>query len=106
VVHDGYLYGCYGHGEYGIGAFKCIDIRTGKVQWQQPGFGHGQVIMAGRQLLATTDAGRLVMIDPTPSEYRERAHAQVIEGKVWASPAVSEGQLFLRSTKQGVCLEL
>jgi outer membrane protein assembly factor BamB len=106
VVHDGYLYGCYGHGEYGTGAFKCIDIRTGKVQWQQAGFGHGQVIMAGRQLLATTDAGRLDMIDPTQSAYRDRAHAQVIAGKVWARPAVSEGQLFLRSTKQGVCLEL
>ena len=106
VVHDGYLYGCYGHGEYGVGAFKCIDIRTGKVQWEQKGFGHGQTIMAGGRLLSTSDAGQLRVIEPSPTEFRELATAKVIEGKVWASLAFTDGQLFLRSTKQGVCLEL
>jgi len=106
VVHEGYLYGCYGHNEYGSGSLKSIDIRTGRVMWQQPGFGHGQVILAGGRLLATTDFGRLVVIEPNPSGYRELARADVIEGKVWASPAVSDGQLLLRSTTQGVCLEL
>eukprot|EP01012_Entosiphon_sulcatum_P006304 TRINITY_DN12962_c0_g3_i1.p1 TRINITY_DN12962_c0_g3~~TRINITY_DN12962_c0_g3_i1.p1 ORF type:complete len:306 (+),score=37.61 TRINITY_DN12962_c0_g3_i1:81-920(+) len=106
VVHDGFLSGCYGHGEYGSGAFKCIDIRTGKVAWEKKGFGHGQVILAGNRLLATTDAGKLTVIEPTPKEYQELAAAKVIEGKVWASLAFSDGQLFLRSTTQGVCLKL
>ena len=106
VAVDGYLYGCYGHGEYGSGAFKCIDIRTGKVQWEKKGFGHGQVIVAGNRLLATTDAGKLTLIEPTPKEYHELAAAKVIDGKVWASPAFSDGQVLLRSTTQGVCLEL
>ena len=105
VAHDGYLYGCYGHYEPGKGAFKCIDIRTGKVMWQRPGFGHGQVIMAGERLVVTSDAGVLTMIEPNPTEYRELAKAHVIDGKVWASPALSDGQLFLRSTTKGVCLE-
>ncbi|MEO7415291.1 MAG: PQQ-binding-like beta-propeller repeat protein [Opitutaceae bacterium] len=106
VAHEGYLYGCYGHNAYGVGAFKCIDIRTGKVMWQQPGFGHGQVIMAGKHLLATTDTGALTLIDPTPSAYRQLAQADIIEGKVWSSPAFSNGQIFLRSTTHGVCVEL
>lgn len=105
VVHEGYIYGCYGHGEYGSGAFKCIDIRTGKVQWQKPGFGHGQVIKAGNALLATTDTGRLVLLQPSPEAYRELASAAAIDGKVWASPALSDGQVLLRSTTQGVCLQ-
>ena len=106
VVHEGYLYGCYGHGDYGRGSFKCIDIRTGKVQWQKPGFGHGQVILAGNRLLATTDAGELTLIEPNPKAYRELARADIIDGKVWASPALSDGQVFLRSTTHGVCVEL
>ncbi len=106
VVHDGFLYGCYGHGEYGGGAFKCIDIRTGEVKWQQPGFGHGQVILAGNRLLATTDAGVLKLIEPTPAGYRELVSADIIAGKVWASPALSDGQVLLRSTTGGVCVEL
>ncbi len=106
VVHDGFLYGCYGHGEYGNGAFKCIDIRTGKVQWEQKGFGHGQTIMVGGRLVAVTDAGKLTLIEPTPKKYHELSAAKVIDGKVWASLAYSDGQLFLRSTTQGACLEL
>ena len=106
VVHDGFLYGCYGHGEYGNGAFKCIDIRTGKVQWEQKGFGHGQTIMVGGRLVAVTDGGKLTLIEPTPKSYHELAAAKVLEGKVWASLAYSDGQLLLRSTTQGVCLEL
>ena len=106
VVHDGYLYGLYGHRDFGNNPMKCIDIRTGKIQWTQPGFGPSQVIMVGNRLVATTDAGVLKLIEPTPTAYRELASAKVIEGKVWASPAFSDGQILLRSTTQGVCLEL
>ncbi len=106
VAHDGYLYGCFGHGEYGNASFKCIDIRTGKTMWQKAGFGHGQVIMAGNRLLATSDKGELTVIEPTPDGYRELARADIIEGKVWASPALSDGYVFLRSTTQGVCVQL
>lgn len=106
VVHEGYLYGLYGHREFAKNAMKCVDIRTGKVQWEKAGFGPSQMIMAGKQLVATTDYGDLVLIDPTPSAFRELARSKVIEGKVWASPAISDGQLLLRSTTKGVCLEL
>lgn len=106
VVHDGYLYGIYGHRDFAKNAFKCVDIRTGKVQWEQPGFGPSQVIMAGNRLVATTDYGMLVLIEPNPKAFRELARTKAIEGKVWASPALSDGQLFLRSTTKGVCYQL
>jgi outer membrane protein assembly factor BamB len=106
VAHEGYLYGCYGHGEYGGAAFKCIDIRTGKVMWQQRGFGHGQVIMAGNRLLVTSDSGKLALIEPDPKAYRELATTKAISGKVWASPAFSDGEILLRSTTSGVALKL
>lgn len=105
VVHDGYMYGCYGHGAYGSGALKCIDIRTGEVKWEKSGFGHGQTIMANGKLLVISDAGRLVMFEPTPSGFKELASTKAIQGKVWASLALSDGQLFLRSTKQAVALQ-
>jgi outer membrane protein assembly factor BamB len=106
VAHDGHLYGIYGHRDFAKNAFKCVDIRTGKVKWEQPGFGPSQLIMAAGRLVATTDYGDLVLIDPSPSAFRELARKKVINGKVWASPAISDGQLLLRSTREGVCLEL
>ena len=106
VVHEGYLYGLYGHRDFGKNSMKCVDIRTGKVLWDQPGFGPSQVIMAGNRIVATTDYGQLVVVEPTPSGFRELARKKVIDGKVWASPAISDGQLLLRSTTKGVCLQL
>ena len=106
VAHDGFLYGIYGHRDFAKNSFKCVDIRTGKVQWEKPGFGPSQVIMAGNRLVATTDYGDLVLIEPTPSGFQELARKKVIEGKVWASPAISDGQLLLRSTTKGICLQL
>jgi outer membrane protein assembly factor BamB len=106
IAHEGYLYGHYGHRDFEKNSFKCIDIRTGKIVWEKPGFGPSQVVMAGNRLLATTDAGEIVMIEPTPAAYRELSRVKGITGKVWASPALSDGQLFLRSTSKGVCLEL
>ena len=106
VVHDGYLYGIYGHRDFAKNSFKCVDIRTGKIQWEQPGFGPSQLIMAGNRLVATTDYGMLVLIEPNPKSFRELARTKAIEGKVWASPALSDGQLLLRSTTKGVCYQL
>ena len=99
VAHDGYLYGIYGHRDFAKNPFKCVDIRTGKVHWEKPGFGPSQVIMAGNQLVATTDNGQLVLIEPSPSAYRELARTKAIEGKVWASPALSDRQLLLRTER-------
>ncbi|MEO5957994.1 MAG: PQQ-binding-like beta-propeller repeat protein [Opitutaceae bacterium] len=106
VVHEGFLYGHFGHRDFALNPVKCVDIRTGKIHWEKRGFGPGQIILAGDRLIATSDAGELVMIEATPSAYKELARADVIEGKVWASPALSDGQIFLRSTTHGVCLEL
>ncbi|MCZ6673830.1 MAG: PQQ-binding-like beta-propeller repeat protein, partial [Verrucomicrobia bacterium] len=106
VAHEGYLYGFYSFKEYGSGSFKCIDMETGKVKWRKKGFGQGQVIMAGNKLFALTDFGRLTVIQPDPSEYQEIAMAELIEGKCWATPAICDGQIFLRSTKTGVCVDL
>ncbi|MBI5770761.1 MAG: PQQ-like beta-propeller repeat protein [Verrucomicrobia bacterium] len=108
VVHEGFLYGCYGRASesFGTGPFKCIDIRTGKIQWARPGFGPGQVIMAGGKLIASTDTGVITIIDPKPDAYHEVAKADLIDGKVWSTPIVSDGQLLIRSTTHGVCYEL
>lgn len=106
IAHDGYLYGLYGHRDFAKNSFKCIDIKTGKIMWQKSGFGPSQVLMAGDRLIATTDSGDVVMIEPTPTQYQEIGRVKGITGKVWASPALSDGQLLLRSTSKGVCLEL
>jgi len=106
VLHDGHLYGMFQFKEYGDGPVKCVEVATGKVKWEQSGFGPGQVILAGNQVLALGDAGQLVLIEATPKGYHELARAEVLDGKCWGSPVVSNGRVYARSTKEAVCLDL
>ena len=106
VASGGHLYGMFQFKEYGVGPVKCVDAATGKVAWEQPGFGPGHVILAGETLLALSDAGELVLIAAEPGAYKELARAKVLDGKCWTTPVLSNGRVFARSTKEAVCLEL
>ena len=104
VLHEGHLYGMFQFKEYGSGPVKCVEIGTGKVKWEQAGYGPGQVIKVGSGILALGDAGQLVLIAPTPTGYQEMARAQVLDGKCWTTPVLSNGRVYARSTKEAVCL--
>ena len=106
VFKDGYLYGMFSFKRYGVGPLKCVEVATGKVVWEQPNFGAGQVILAKDKLLALADDGELVVVDPTPDSYKEVARMQAVSGKCWSTPALSDGHVYIRSTKEGACYDL
>ncbi|HTL16769.1 MAG TPA: PQQ-binding-like beta-propeller repeat protein, partial [Patescibacteria group bacterium] len=47
VCKDGYLYGMISFKKFSTGPLKCVDLKTGAVKWEQPGFGAGNVVLAG-----------------------------------------------------------
>ncbi len=106
IVKDGYLYGMFQFKEYGTGPVKCVELATGKIMWQQPGFGPGNVILADGNLLALSDAGELVLIKATPQAYQEVSRAKILDGKCWSTPVLSNGRVYARSTTEGVCVDL
>ncbi len=106
VVKDGYLYGMFSFKEYGAGPLACVDIRTGEDKWKEPGFGPGQVILAGDKIIATSDKGEIVIAEAKPDKYTEVKRQDVLDGKVWSYPVLANGKIFARSTSEGVCLEL
>ncbi|HWH71227.1 MAG TPA: PQQ-binding-like beta-propeller repeat protein, partial [Candidatus Sulfotelmatobacter sp.] len=106
VCKDGYLYGIISFKKFARGPLKCIDLKTGAIKWEQPGFGAGQVMLVGHHLLALTDDGHLVLTEASPDAYKEVARFKAIDGKCWNSPALANGHLYVRSTKEGACFDL
>jgi outer membrane protein assembly factor BamB len=107
VCKDGYLYGMISFKKFGqAGPLKCVDLKTGKVKWEQPGFGAGNVLLAGNDLIALSDDGQVVVVEANPDAYKELARTKAIQGKCWSAPALSNGRLYVRSTKEGACLDL
>ena len=106
VVRDGHLYGMFSFKEYGKGPLKCVELASGEERWSQDGFGPGNCILVGSVLVALSDAGELVLVDPRPEGYAELARADVLAGKCWSTPSFSDGQLYARSTSEAVRLDL
>ena len=106
VYRDGHLYGCHGRQEAGA-SFRCVELKTQKVRWDQARFGCGSMILAGDKLIVLTERGDLVLVDATPAAYRELARAQVFTAAPCrAQIALSNGRLFARDQKKVTCFEV
>lgn len=106
VIHDGHLYGIYEFKKYGRAPLQCVELSTGEIKWSEPGFGPGNVILAGDKLVVLSDAGEVALVQATPDSYRQLGRAKAIDGKCWSTPAYSNGLLYVRSTNEGACFDL
>ncbi|MDB6110276.1 MAG: outer rane biosis protein [Pedosphaera sp.] len=106
VCADGFLYGLFGHGEFGKAPLKCVELATGKVMWSKPGFGPGGCTLVDGHVVVLSDAGDLVLVKATSEAYTEVAREHVLDGKCWNSASISNGRIYARSTKEGVCLDV
>lgn len=106
VYRDGCVYGMISFKQFGDGPLKCVDLKTGAVKWEQAGFGAGNVVLAGDKLIALADDGQVVIVKASPDSYQELGRFKALEGKCWSTPALADGKLYLRSTKEGACFDL
>jgi outer membrane protein assembly factor BamB len=107
VLFNGHLYGMFQFKEYGKGPVKAVKLPDGDVKWEKEGFGPGHVVLtAGGGLLALSDAGELVGITASPDGYKELGRIKVLDGKCWTTPVLSNGRVFVRSTKEAACIQL
>jgi outer membrane protein assembly factor BamB len=105
IYKDGYLYGFHGRQERKAG-LRCIDWKTGKVEWSKERFGCGSMTRAGELLIILSEDGELVLVEATPKGYMEQARAPVLGRGCRAQIALASGRLYARDTKKLVCLEM
>jgi len=111
VEVDGWLYGIDGRDDVPPVDFKCIDRRTGRVAWTEPGFGYGTLLCADGTLLAVKTDGELVLVRPDPAGLRVLARSRPFAadpagGAVRALPALSRGRLYLRDDRTLTSLDV
>jgi outer membrane protein assembly factor BamB len=106
VFKDGYLYGMFSAKKFASGPMKCVELKTGQVKWEKDGFGVGNVILVGNSLLALADDGQIAVIEADPAAYKETSRFKALAGKCWSTPALSNGHLYVRSTKEGACFDI
>jgi outer membrane protein assembly factor BamB len=90
--------------DQGIGT--CLNLSDGKSRWQKRfggKFTASPVVAEGRVYFCD-EAGVTTVIDGAKNEYTELAKNDVGE-PIFASPAISQGCLFLRTVKHLICID-
>lgn len=106
VHRDGHLYGFHGRQE-AKASFRCVELKTKKVKWDERRFGCGSIIVADSKLIVLTENGDLVLAKATPDAYRELAKTRLFEsGPCRAHMALANGRLYARDQKKLVCVDL
>jgi len=105
VYREGYLYGYHGRQEEGP-SLRCVEIKTGKVQWSVDAFRAGTITLAGGHLVVLRENGELVLAPASPMEFRPIARAPLLPGPVRAHPALAHGLLYLRNEKTLACVRI
>lgn len=113
VVLDGKVYGFDLHQAQASphrasrGAFKCLELTTGRARWETDRVGQATVLVADGKLILLNDTGTLILARATPRSYDELARHRVLDGGLcWTPPALHRGRLYVRNQKRLVCLHL
>lgn len=106
VYRDGHLYGLFGFKQWEKVPLKCVELATGEEKWSRDGFGQGGTVLVDGSVVTLAENGDLVVVEATPASYKETARHKAVGGKCWNNVAVSDGRIYARSTKEGVCLDV
>ena len=106
ILINGHLYGF--DGDAGKKSpLKCVEFKTGKITWEAEDIRYGAVAAAGDQLIVISDKGELIVAPASPEGFTPSARAQVLDGKCWTVPVISNGLIYLRNSRgRLICMDV
>jgi outer membrane protein assembly factor BamB len=114
IIWDGYIYGFDGNiggsGDTwtaGTYHFRCLDFKTGTMQWSHSGLALGALTMADGKLILLAVDGLLLVVSASPEKYEELARAKVLPERCWTVPVFVNGKIFVRNAQgEMLCLDV
>lgn len=106
VLIGNFLYGIDGDAASDKNELKCINLETGAEKWAEK-TGFGGLVAADGKLIVMNHRGKLSIIEASSNGCRTLATAQVLGGKCWTAPTLSNGRIYCRSAQGDlVCLDV
>lgn len=107
VLFEGHLYGFDGNSHVSSQVkLVCMEHATGKVKWQQRGYGCGSLMLADGKLIVLSDQGVLALVPASPEGFQELTRVSVLEGRCWTMPVLAGGRIYCRNaTGDLVCVD-
>jgi outer membrane protein assembly factor BamB len=93
-------------GDFGPAFFTAVELRTGRVAWQQRGFARAVSLHADGKLLLLDEEGTLALASASPKGMTVHARAKVLAKNAWTAPTLVGTRLYLRDRATIKALEL
>jgi outer membrane protein assembly factor BamB len=104
LLLDGYLYG-----SDDPGVLKCLDYKTGKVQWQDRSCGKCSLAYADGMLFCRSEGGPVSLVKATPGKFELLGRFEQPDRSdkpSWPHPVVADGRLYLRDQNSLFCYDV
>lgn len=88
---------------------KCIELKTGKVVWENGCVGKGSVAYADGHVVVRSENGAVALVEATPEAYKEKGRFDPpsrSREKAWPHPVVFGGKLYIRDQDALVCFDV
>ncbi len=99
-----YVYGS--SGDFGPAFLTAVNVKTGKVAFQNRDFPKATFLLADSKLIILDEDGNLALATPAPNGIKVLSKAQVLQNKAWTVPTLVGTKLYLRDRKTIKALEL
>jgi hypothetical protein len=129
VVVDGHLYGFWidkreeawdlggnpGKAQFSL---RCTELRSGKLQWSQPGFRMGLSMSAAEGRIYVRSHQTVTLIEANPTAYVEKGRIEKVhklrntgarghQGLLdWNMPVIARGRMFIRTPVEIICFDI
>lgn len=100
VMFGNFVYGPDGDG--GSAKLKCIDLQTGAVKWEERSPVVSSLMVADGKLIVQGASGELLVAEANPNAFKLISRAQVLGGKCWSTPVLSNGRIYCRNAQGDV----
>jgi outer membrane protein assembly factor BamB len=93
-------------GDFGPAPLSAIDVKTGKMLWQDRGMSKANFVYADGKLIGLDEEGNLGMVEISASGGKLLAKSQVFQGRSWTAPTLVGSVLYARDRKMIAAFDL
>lgn len=99
-----YVYGS--SGDFGPAPMTAVDIKTGKVAWQDRSFGKVNMVLVDGKVIALDEGGDLALVTLSPERMQVRWRVPLLQSNAWTAPTLVGTKLYVRDRRTMMALDL
>jgi outer membrane protein assembly factor BamB len=98
-----YVYGS--SGDFGPAPLTAVDIKTGKIAWQDRSFGKVNMVLVNGKVILLDEGGDLALATLSPEGLQVRWRVPLLQSNAWTAPTLVGTKLYVRDRRTIMALD-